>query len=133
MAGSTLSNDGDVSGNHGASDGWVVKLDSSGEIVWKKCYGGTENDIIWKMISTHDGGYICMGNSHSNDGDIVNPEGLDKGWLLKIDSVGNIIWSQVYGGNIVTRFYDITPTSDGGFMIAGEKNWGDLVWFLKVD
>ncbi len=140
MAGSAESNDGDVNDNHGDGglmtkkyDGWIVKLDSSGEIVWKKCYGGTENDIIWKMISTHDGGYICMGNSHSNDGDIVNPEGLDKGWLLKIDSVGNIIWSQVYGGNIVTRFYDITPTSDGGFMIAGEKNWGDLVWFLKVD
>ena len=133
LVGSTASNDGDVSGNHGGFDGWVVKLDNSGEIEWQKCYGGTSYDDPHTIIATNDGGYICMGNSNSNDGDIVNPEGINKGWLLKIDSVGNIIWSQVYGGNIVTRFHDITPTSDGGYMIVGEKNLGALIWFLKVD
>ncbi|MBK7337709.1 MAG: hypothetical protein IPJ00_16805 [Saprospirales bacterium] len=44
MAGRTTSNDGDVSGNHGDSDAWVVKLDAAGEIQWQKCLGGTAND-----------------------------------------------------------------------------------------
>lgn len=144
VVGSAESIDGDVNDNHGDGglftktfDGWVVKLDSSGEIEWKKCYGGTETDKLYKIISTHDGNYICIGNSNSIDGDIVNPEGVNKGWLLKIDSVGNIISSQVYGGNIQTRFYAITPTRDGGYLIAGEKIPGGFnvanAWFLKIN
>ena len=50
LAGSTESNDGDVSDNHGKRDGWVVKLDNAGEIVWQKCYGGTETDIFNTQI-----------------------------------------------------------------------------------
>ena len=36
------SNDGDVSGNHGTNDYWVVKLDANGNIVWQKSLGGSE-------------------------------------------------------------------------------------------
>ena len=37
MTGSTFSNDGDLSGNHGGVDCWVAKLDNAGSIQWKKC------------------------------------------------------------------------------------------------
>ena len=40
VAGTTNSNDGDVIGLHGATDGWVVKLNETGEIQWQKCLGG---------------------------------------------------------------------------------------------
>ena len=40
----TDSNDGDVSGNHGSGDSWVVKLDTLGTILAQNCYGGSGND-----------------------------------------------------------------------------------------
>ena len=45
----------------------------------EKMLWGTETDKLYKIISTHDGNYICIGNNNSIDGDIVNPEGVNKG------------------------------------------------------
>jgi hypothetical protein len=42
VAGTSLSNSGDVSGNHGSYDYWIVKLSSSGAIQWQRSLGGTE-------------------------------------------------------------------------------------------
>ena len=44
VAGGPESNDGDVSGNHGFDDYWVVKLSSSGTLEWQKCLGGSDLD-----------------------------------------------------------------------------------------
>src|SRR5215831_13308088 len=46
FAGYTNSNDGDVSGNHGGYDLWVVKLNSSGKIQWQKCLGGSGDETM---------------------------------------------------------------------------------------
>lgn len=45
LASSTVSTDGDVTGNHGEMDAWVVKLDASGKLVWNKGLGGTNRDV----------------------------------------------------------------------------------------
>ena len=132
LSGSTDSNDGDVSGHHNSapylfsSDGWIVKLDSFGEIVWQKCYGGTGEDIFNKIIQTNDGGFICAGYSNSNDGDVVNPEMFIKGWVLKIDSLGSVEWSKCYGDSLENKFYDIIQTNDGGYMLTGKKYYNDF-------
>jgi len=137
VAGSTLSNDGDVSGNHGASDGWVVKLDSFGEIEWQKCYGDTCNDVLHTVIPMDDGGYICFGNIELSDQHFVNPQIKRKGWVLKIDSLGNVESSQTYGGTSQTSFNAVTPTRDGGYLITGHKTPDGSddanVWFLKIN
>src|SRR5436305_1217047 len=57
-AGYTLSNDGDVSGNHGSLDYWIVKLNSSGAIQWQKSLGGSGEDGATSIEQTSDGGYI---------------------------------------------------------------------------
>ncbi len=41
IAGSSGSGDGDVIGNHGGVDFWILKLTSSGTLQWKKCFGGS--------------------------------------------------------------------------------------------
>jgi hypothetical protein len=40
----TISRCGDVSGNHGLGDDWIVKLDSTGTMEWQKCLGGSDDD-----------------------------------------------------------------------------------------
>src|SRR5262249_27185472 len=44
LAGNTLSTDIDVENNHGDMDAWIIRLDASGNLLWKQCYGGTQED-----------------------------------------------------------------------------------------
>ena|SRR5450432_1763948 len=52
--GHTSSNDGDVSGNHGDWDIWVVKIDRNGNILWQKCLGGSLRDKAASIRQTID-------------------------------------------------------------------------------
>lgn len=56
VAGETVSNDGEVSGNHGSGDFWVVNLDDNGNIRWQKCLGGTDIENANSIQQTADGG-----------------------------------------------------------------------------
>ena len=84
MAGSTISNDVDVSGNHGNNDYWIVKLNGSGILQWKKCYGGMATDQAYSIQQTTDAGYIVAGHSYSNDGDVSGNHGSADYWIVKL-------------------------------------------------
>lgn len=92
---------------------WILKLDSSGAIIWQKTYGGTNSDYPFCVQQTADGGYIVGGVTNSfgkGAGDI---------WLLKLDSNGNIIWEKAYGGTGDEKFYTVQQTSDNGYIVSG--------------
>jgi len=84
VAGWTYSNDGDVKGNHGYSDFWVVKLDNKGKIEWQKCLGGSDEDHAYSILQTKDGGYIVVGTTFSNDGDVSGWQGGSDFWVVKL-------------------------------------------------
>ena len=94
--GSTISNDGDVSGNHGGYeyedkiDYWVFKLSIEGNIQWQKCLGGTEEDHGSDVQETSDGGIIIAGYTRSNDGDVSNYNGWGDFWVVKLSPIGGI-------------------------------------------
>jgi len=123
---STVSNDGNVSGNHGASDYWVLKLDAMGTLVWQRCYGGTSSELIKASRQTGDGGYIHCGTTLSNDGDITNFFGVADGWVVKTDSLGNIEWERCFGGSESDDITSVVPTADGGYILGGESNSNDF-------
>lgn len=146
----TRSNDLDVSGNHslvGQSDYWVVKLSNTGAIQWKKCYGGSSWEGYnqgGKMILTKDGGYCFAGSSRSNDGDVSGKHGQEDVWVVKLDIVGNIQWQKCYGSNDNDSGYDITETTDGGYIVCsvnGSNISGDVTqiygagdaWLIKIN
>ena len=152
MAGTTWSHDGNVSGNHNpnnsTSDAWVVKTDVFGNILWKKCYGGSYNDGANKIIQTNDGGYIFAGYTYSNDGDVSGnhdtTHATNDYWVVKIDSTGNIQWQKCYGGTLNDEAKTIIQTADGGYAITGNScsNTGDVTgnhgggtdaWLIKID
>ena len=143
VAGSSYSNDGDVTGNHGGTDYWLVKLNSSGNFQWQKSYGGSNNDVAQSIQQTSDGAYIIAGYSLSNDGDVTGNHGAEDFWILKIDFWGNIIWEKSYGGSGTDIANSISTTSDGGYIIAGSSasddgdvsgnNGGDDFWVIKID
>ncbi len=75
VAGYSISNDEDVSGNHGESDYWIVKLDSSGDIKWQKCFGGTDSEYAFAIQETSGEAYVVTGISYSNDVDVSGIHG----------------------------------------------------------
>jgi len=96
---STLSNDGDVTGNHGSSDIWLVKLNTSGNIIWQKSFGGTNGDGADEMIEETDGSIVFLGASKSNNGNLTGNKGESDIWVVKLTIDGNIQWQKNYGGS----------------------------------
>jgi hypothetical protein len=119
IAGKTDSNDGDVTGNHGYSDYWVVKTDQSGIIEWKKTYGGLSDDVANSIQQTTDGGFIVSGYSYSNDGDVTGNHGGRDFWVVKTDQSGTIQWQKTYGGSGYDVSNSIQQTIDGSYILSG--------------
>ena len=108
VAGSSSSNNGDISGNHGLNDFCIIKLSASGAIVWQKSYGGSGDDIARSIEQTTDGGYIVAGYTDSKDGDVTGYHvGMQEGgptwdfWVIKISSTGALQWQKALGGTLV--------------------------------
>jgi hypothetical protein len=142
LTGYTVSDDGDVSGHHGGGDLWIVRLDSSGTIVWQKTYGGSGRDSGSSIIRTSDGGYALTGNTYSSDGDITKNQGSSDLWVLKTDDLGNLLWNKTYGGSKLDWGHSLIELSGGDLLVAGvtvssdgdvsiNKGVGDI-WVLKL-
>ena len=122
MVGNSASVDGDVTGNHGFYDAWIVKLNSAGVIQWQKSIGGSAYDNAFSIQQTSDGGYILEGYSVSNDGDVIGNHGAADAWVVKISSNGIVQWHKSLGGNNSDYGQSIQQTSDGGYILAGFSN-----------
>jgi hypothetical protein len=126
VVGSTMSNDGDVTGLHGNSqDVWVVKLNLSGQIIWQKCYGGMNGEFPNKILISNDGGFYISASTTSNDSDVSGNHGQLDYWLFKADSSGMIQWQKCFGGMFFEQSNSINKTSDGGFVIGGVATIND--------
>jgi hypothetical protein len=138
-AGYTNSTDGGMAGNHGDADAWVVKLNASGDIVWQKCLGGSNNDSANSIQQTSDGGYIVAGSTQSTDGDVtgfhLGNYGSPDVWVVKLNASGNIEWQKCLGGSGQEYADSIQQTSDGGYIVAGytQSTDGDVDGFHGGD
>ncbi|MCO5251697.1 MAG: choice-of-anchor D domain-containing protein [Candidatus Kapabacteria bacterium] len=142
VAGSTNSNNTDITENKGETDAWVLKLNIEGNIEWQKTYGGSLSERVYSIRETNDGGFIVAGVTESIDGDVTENKGGTDAWVLKLNIEGNIEWQKTYGGSLNEMAYSIQETSDGGYIVAGEteskdgdilvnKGQSDL-WVLKL-
>jgi hypothetical protein len=125
IAGSSDSNDVDISGNKGGYDFWVVKTASTGSIIWERSFGGMEIDEARGIASSNDGNYLIVGDTRSSDQDVSQNNGAADLWLIKISDDGNVLWEQSIGGTNFDVPRSIRPTLDGGFLIAGSSRSSD--------
>lgn len=143
--GHTVSNNGEITSNHGEYDMLLVKYNATGTIQWKKTLGGSKSDEGYAIRQTSDNGYIISGCTNSTDGDAaVTHSGEGDYWIVKTDESGNIQWQKSYGGNNFDISYDVIQTSDGGYIVIGEAHssdgdvltggyLGNNIWVLKLD
>lgn len=151
VAGNTQSTDSDVAGNHGGYDYFIVRLDSIGNIKWKKTYGGTKDDNVYAVKECKDGCFVLAGTTASNNGDVSGNHWnggtqMSDYWLLKIDSIGGLVWQKTYGSTGNDVAFSIDECVDGGYILAGRAEpWnttqdGDVTlahgnweaWVVKV-
>jgi hypothetical protein len=135
ISGYTESSDGIVPSNFGFHDFLVVKINSSGEVIWSRNYGFSGHDHAHKIIQTSDGGYFVVGFSEysgieGSGGTQNNGEGHEmghKGVLhgsgeyigVKIDGQGNFMWYRYFGGTQNDRVNDVVEANDGGLVMVG--------------
>jgi len=121
------STDGDVTGNHGDGDYWVVKLDADGGLQWQKSLGGSGEDFGRIAFELPDGGYMIGGRTNTlDDGDVTGNHGDYDYWLVKLDATGTIIWQKCIGGTLsegahptTVPFMNVIELPDGSFAMAG--------------
>jgi len=85
LAGSSRSDDADVSENKGQNDAWALKVDSQGNLQWEATIGGSNIDFGYSIAELNDTSIILVGDSTSSDGDIIENNGFTDLLLIKID------------------------------------------------
>ncbi len=145
MFGYTASNNGDVSGNHGSYDYWVVKTDSLGNISWQRCLGSTKRELATGFSIDEAGNIYVIGLSSGEDGDVTHNNGYDDYWFVKLDQNGELIWDRNLGGSYADNGLCITNTIDGDVIVGGiiSSIDGDITcntvlgntaaWVIKLD
>jgi hypothetical protein len=122
IVGDTRSNDLDVSDNNGAADLWVIKISTTGSLIWEKSFGGTSFDVGRSISKTQDGGFIISGSSRSADVDVSKNNGQNDAWILKIDANANLKWQKTIGGSEIDFAYDAVELDDKTIIVVGESN-----------
>ena len=146
VIGSTPSNDGHVSYNHGGGDYWIVQIDDMGNLLWEKTFGGSSGEFLYNgfyAFNTND--IYLVGHSGSTDGDIsFDPyDGETNLWIVRISNEGDIIWDRKVGSPIGLWYNKWgNPTDDGGVICAAQVDYpgGDVTtyyggydaWIIKL-
>ena len=114
----------------GGEDFYLCKIDGDGNLLWQKTFGGVNDEVPWCMQQTDDAGFILAGFTKSFGA------GLDDGWVVKVDSLGNEQWSHTYGDICSDNLYHIDFANDNGYIMSGnrrdlgsQEDW----YFVKID
>jgi hypothetical protein len=103
------------SGNHGNLI-FIYRTDSIGNTIWAKKFDGLSNERASSVEETADGGYIISGYTSSFGA------GSDDVYLIKTDSIGNLLFSKTFGGAGSDIPNSALQTADGGFIVLGRTN-----------
>lgn len=124
-------------------DLWLVKINSSGDILWQKRYGGAKTDFAADHKVLSDGSIIMTGKTYNVSEKQYDANSqcapVDKDiFLMKTDPQGNIVWSKGYGGLYTDESAALDLTNDGGFVVVGNMGAantanGNDIWLFKTD
>ncbi len=115
-------------------DAYLLKVNSSGDTIWSKRYGGSGQDMVREVQQTTDLGYIFVGFTGSFGPGILYGPNV---YLVKTDSLGNQLWYRAYGDTTWDMGFSVQQTTDGGYIIAGITDYFHYdtcdVYLIKTD
>lgn len=109
----------------------IFKIDDNGTLIWQKVFDLGENSGIRTIASVPSGGLICSGTKN------------DDAFLMRLDEMGDTLWTRKYGTARLDRAFAVDVTNDGGFLAVGNKDYPSSgttpdyisqdAWVFKVD
>lgn len=119
-----------VSNPYANTDLLLLKIDTLGNELWRKYYGGEHNERGLSIRETYDDSYILVG---SKNDDLW----VDDLWVLKTNADGDTLWTRTYGSDSMDIGTSVDLTSDGDYIIAGTTGSFGLgsqdMWLLKLN
>ncbi len=126
----SMSKDNHVPDNFGKQDIWVFNIDEYGRLVgWNRVYGGEEDEEAQNcFFNNQDSTLTLAGTSFSQTGNFSNQQGIGDIWLFQMDKVGDVIFSELYGGTKQEGATGLIKTRDAGFLLTGmtQSKDGDI-------
>ena len=117
----------------GNSDIYLISADENGDTLWTRTYGGTEYDDVNSIQQTPEEGFILVGSTKSygaGQGDV---------YLIKVDSMGDTLWTRTYGFMLPDAGNDVQITADSGYIIVGMADYNfdfsttGHIYLIKTD
>jgi hypothetical protein len=124
------------------SDVWIIKYDSSGNILWTQSFGrkGEENGSCAVVVDSHDN-IIVTGLGHQSN------ESFADYLTIKLDSAGDVLWTKWYDAGWEDIARDVTVDDSDNVIVTGYSNgivnwdWctvkynasGDMQWVRRFD
>lgn len=104
----------------GLLDGFIMKVSSSGNVLWKRTFGTSGNEHFVRIVQTRDRGFIVLGDADHdpNLNDVV---------VVKFNSGGNPVWRKVFSAAGFDHASDLAFTSDNGAIVAVASDFSDGV------
>lgn len=69
-------------------EGWVVRLDASGNVLWQNMYGQTTPDYLTAVYEKPDGSFVIAGWTQTATEYVT--------WVFSVDNTGKLLWSNSY-------------------------------------
>lgn len=108
----------------------MMKLNTLGEVVWNRTYGGLQSDKAYALTKV-SGGFVVVGDTRSKG------MGDNDAWVVKVDSDGDIQWDTTFGGKDYDSPTCVTISTDGGLLVGGFTfsfgNGKRDFWLTKLD
>ena len=115
---------GPFQGNPYPIDGFLLKVDSVGSVVWMKRYFTPLHDLVHEALQTSDGGFILCGRIQGGFSTPSDPD--ENGFLLKANDLGAIEWAKQFGTSSQNDGFMSISKSASGFVVTGySRSYGD--------
>lgn len=128
---------------HGVGEFWGILMDENGEKIWRRYFGGSNNDRSYDALQTNDGGFLLIGESESDDFDIIDDKGSYDVWVVRLSATGEKLWTRSFGGSEIDRGSSVIKTADGNYLLVGDTRSEDQdvsfihgnadAWVIKFD
>ncbi|MGC6429865.1 MAG: hypothetical protein ACON5F_02370 [Jejuia sp.] len=133
-----------ITDDHVIQDISVTRIDSNGNLVWNKIFGGSLGDSATSVLVENNGDIWIGGTTASIDGNISNPKGESDIWIIKVSPTGELLQEKSFGssegdfGGFLHKLKDghiaVIGVSDGEDkdVMEAHKGEGD-VWLFILD
>ena len=103
------------SSGRGTTNNYFVKTDSVGDVIWEKTYGPLGDNGAC-FVEPAVSGYLMTAQWDT----IQHPGNGGISCIVKLDTLGNIVWSKIYGDTI--NISQCSELPNGEIVAAGQKN-----------